>query len=299
MPREPKFSVSEITTFHQTFEEDVANYAEGGAEGIGIWEFKLPEGKDADSIARLRDAGLQATTCIPSTFSIYPIPLEGGAATPQGRTEEVCTSIRRFAQFEPQVVLCLTGNPGDGVDRDEARHAIVGGLRKAARVAAEYGLTLGVEPLHRHVYRAWSVISTIPETIDLLDEIGEPNAKLLYDVYHLWDTDNVLEDTVAYGDRIMPSVHVCDWHEPPRNDFDRSLPGDGSIDLPAMLGALEAGGVVGWFDLEIFSDDGSFSDVDLEDSLWKQDPLDVVRRGKAGFERAWAARSPPERSAAR
>ena len=290
MPRQPKFSVSEITTFHQSYEQDVANYAEAGAEGIGIWEFKLPEGKDADSLARLRDAGLQATTCIPSTFSIYPIPLEGGATTPQGRTEEICASIRRLAPFEPQVVLCLTGHPGDGADRDEAREAVISGLRTAARVAAEYGLTLGVEPLHRNVYAKWSIIGTIPETIDLLDEIDEPNAKLLYDVYHLWDTENVLEDTVAHGDRIVPSVHVCDWREPPRNDFDRALPGDGIIDLPAILGALEAGGVVGWFDLEIFSDDGSLSDRDLEDSLWKQDPLDVVRRGKAGFDKAWAAR---------
>ena len=71
------------------------------------------------------------------------------------------------------------------------------------------------------------------------------------------------------------------------------LPGDGIIDLPAIFGALEAGGAVGWFDLEIFSDDGSFTDMDFEDSLWKQDPVEVVRRGKAGFERAWAARKAP------
>jgi len=289
MPREPKFSVSEITTFHQTFEQDVAIYAAAGAEGMGIWEFKLPEGNDADAIARLRDAGLQATTCIPSTFTVFPVPLEGGATTPRERTEEICASIRRFAPFEPQVILCVTGYPG-GVGPAEGRQTLVRELRKAARVAAEYGLTLGLEPLHRRAYLGWSTIATIPETIDLLDEIGEPNAKLLYDVYHLWDTDNVLEDTVAHGDRIVPSVHVCDWRDSLRNDFDRVLPGDGLIDLPAMLGALEAGGVVGWFDLEIFSDDGSLSDVDLEDSLWKQDPADVVRRGKAGFDKAWAAR---------
>ena len=71
------------------------------------------------------------------------------------------------------------------------------------------------------------------------------------------------------------------------------LPGDGIIDLPAIFGALEAGGVVGWFDLEIFSDDGSFSEMDFEDSLWKQDPVDVVNRGKEGFEKAWAARKAP------
>ncbi|MCL4288921.1 MAG: sugar phosphate isomerase/epimerase [Thermoleophilia bacterium] len=289
---DPKFSISEITTFHQTFEQDLETYREAGIEGIGIWEFKLGEGRDADALARLRDSGLKATTIIPGTLSIWPVPFPG-PTDPEERTEGLCAAIRRFAPFEPEVILCLTGDPGDGVDAAEKRRVAVNGLRRAARVAADHGLTLGLEPLHREVYGTWSIIGDIPGTIDLLDEIGEPNVKLLFDVYHLWDTDDVLEHTVRHGDRIVPSVHVCDWRDPTRNDFDRVLPGDGIIDLPAIFGALDAAGVVGWFDLEIFSDDGSFSDLDFEDSLWKQDPLEVVRRGKAGFERAWAARKAP------
>ncbi len=42
----PRFSVSAITTFHQTLEEDLESYAAAGVEGIGIWEFKLPDGDD-------------------------------------------------------------------------------------------------------------------------------------------------------------------------------------------------------------------------------------------------------------
>ena len=98
---------------------------------------------------------------------------------------------------------------------------------------------------------------------------------------------------VRHGSRICPSVHICDWRKDTRNDFDRALPGDGIMDLPALFGALDAAMTVKWVDLEIFSDDGSFTDKDFEDSLWKQDPVDVVRRGKAGFERAWAARKAP------
>ncbi len=288
---EPKFSVSEITTFHQTFEQDLATYVEAGAEGVGVWEFKLPEGPDAESVAKLRDSGLKATTCIPGTLSIFPVPFPG-PTDPKERTEGLCAAIRRFAPFEPEVILCLTGHPGDA-DPAEARRVVVDGLRQAAKVAGEYGMALGIEPLHRKVYGHWSMIGTIPETIDLMDEIDEPNVKLLYDLYHLWDTDGVLEDTVRHGSRICTSVHICDWRDPTRNDFDRALPGDGIMDLPAIFGALEAGGVVGWVDLEIFSDDGSFTDMDFEDSLWKQDPVDVCRRGKAGFLEAWGARKAP------
>lgn len=288
---EPKFSVSQITTFHQTYDEDLACYRDAGIEGVGIWEFKLPEDDDANSLAKLKDSGLKATTVIPGTLSIWPVPFEG-PTDPKERTAELCAAIDRFAPFEPEVVLCLTGHPGDH-DAVEAHKILVDGLRRAAKVAGGYGLTLGLEPLHRDIYGHWSTIGDIPGTIELMEEVGEPNVKLLYDVYHLWDTDNVIEDTVRYGDRIVKSVHVCDYRKDTRNDFDRALPGDGVMDLPALFGALDAGGVVGWFDLEIFSDDGSFTDQDFEDSLWKEDPSEVVKRGKAGFDKAWAERKAP------
>lgn len=288
---EPRFSVSQITTFHQTFEQDLVTYREAGAEGIGVWEFKLGD-DDADTVARLKESGLRATTCIPGTLSIFPVPFPG-PTDPEERTQGLCDAIRRFAPFEPEVILCLTGHPGDGADPVESRRVVVEGLRRCAKVAAEHGLTLGLEPLHREVYASWSMIGTIPETIDLMDEIDEPNVKLLYDVYHLWDTDDVLEHTVRNASRISPSIHICDWREPTRNDFDRVLPGEGIIDLAGIFGALEAGNAIEWVDLEIFSDDGSFSDQDFDDSLWKQDPVEVCLRGKAGFEQAWAARKAP------
>ncbi len=63
MCNEPKFSVSEVTTYHLTFQEDLAVYREAGAGGVGIWEFKLPEGRDGESLDQLRASGLQATLC--------------------------------------------------------------------------------------------------------------------------------------------------------------------------------------------------------------------------------------------
>jgi sugar phosphate isomerase/epimerase len=287
----PKFSVSQITTLHSTYDEDLENYRAAGAEGIGICEFKLPEGDDASSLAKLHASGLAATTCIARYFSIWPTPLDG-PPDPQERIEALCGSIRRLAPFEPAVLLVVTGYPGD-IEAGEARRVVVDGIRTAAEVAAEYGLTIGVEPLHRTLYRHWSMIGDIPSTMDLIDEIGEPNVSLMLDLYHLWDTDDVVSHIVTYGHRIAPSVHICDWRAETRSDFDRGLPGEGIIDLSSLLGALEAAGWDGWVDLEIFSDDGTFTDIPLEDSLWQEDPIELVKRGKAGFERAWAARKSP------
>ena len=101
----PKFSVSEITTFHQTLRRGSRELRGAGAEGVGIWEFKLPEGDDdREALAKLKDSGLKATTMIPGTLSIYPVPFPG-PDDPAERTEELCATIRRFAPFEPEVVL--------------------------------------------------------------------------------------------------------------------------------------------------------------------------------------------------
>jgi sugar phosphate isomerase/epimerase len=56
----------------------------------------------------------------------------------------------------------------------------------------------------------------------------------------------------------------------------------GIIDLQAVLGALEAAGCDGLYELEVFSDDGTFGD-DFEDSLWKLPAAELARRGRTSF----------------
>ena len=129
----PKFSVSEFSTLNLTWEEDLAAFSAGGAGGIGIAEAKLPA-DDATALAQLRDSGLKATTCIPGTLSIYPVPFPG-PQDPEERTAELCATIERFARFEPDTILCLTGHPGD-TPAAEARQVVVEGLRLAAKTAA-------------------------------------------------------------------------------------------------------------------------------------------------------------------
>ena len=81
-------------------------------------------------------------------------------------------------------------------------------------------------------------------------------------------------------------MHVNDWREPTRSWCDRVLPGDGVADLPAMLRALHDAGWRGSYDLEVFSDDGAFGSA-YEDSLWREDPGDVARRGREAFRQLW------------
>jgi sugar phosphate isomerase/epimerase len=281
----PLFSVSECTTFPRTFAEDVEAYRAGGADGIGIWEFKLEAGRDADNLALLRGSGLRTSICVPEVPSIYPDGYFTQPADPSERTKALSAAIRRFAPFEPAAVLAVTGNPA-GRDTDEMRRVTVSGLREAARVAADLGQVIGVE-----FYRATSgaLVNTIRDTVDLVDEVDMDNVKLVVDFWHAWDIPTVVDDLRTYAERFV-GVQINDWRQPTRSWADRVLPGDGTIDLPALLGAVDAGGFRGWYDLEIFSDDGRFGNA-YPDSIAIQDPTDVTQRGIAGFMRAWEART--------
>lgn len=285
-PRAPSFSVCGFTTLAQSFENDLAVYRMAGIEGIGITEFKLPEGQDAEMAALLRESGLRATICIPAVNSVLPNLLPG-PEDPAERVDAIVSGIRRLAQFEPAAVLVLTGAPGDRVP-EEARAIAVDGLRTAARTAAEVGVPIGLEAIHSSIRDDWSLVSDIPAALDLIAEVGEPNLGIMFDTWHLWDTPNLLDHIRQHAGTFV-AVHVNDWRDPTRGWADRVLPGDGVIDLPAIFRALEEGGYDGWYDLEIFSDDGTFGS-DYPDSLYELAPIDLVRRGREGFIRAWIDR---------
>jgi len=279
----PRFAVSQFSTLNQGFDEDLEAFVAGGAEGIGIAEAKLPEGRDADSLRRLRESGLAATIALPELLSVLPCPPFGGPEDPDERVSALCASVRRLARFEPLVVLLLTG-PAGGREPEDARRIAVEGLREVARVAAGVGVPVALEPIHASARDDFTLPATIPEAISIVEEVGEPMG-LIVDTWHLWDTPDVLSWVRAEAGRFA-AVHVNDWRGETRGWDDRALPGDGVIDLPAILGALEEGGYDGWYELEVFSSEA------YPDSLLQLPAAELVRRGREGFMRAWQARRP-------
>ncbi len=87
-------------------------------------------------------------------------------------------------------------------------------------------------------------------------------------------------------------MHICDWRAETRNDFDRALPGEGIMDLPGLFGALEPPAPSSGSTWRS-SRTTAVHRPDFPDSLWKQDPADVIARSKAGFDAAWEARKAP------
>jgi sugar phosphate isomerase/epimerase len=256
------FSISAVSTYHATFDEDAAAYRAAGCDGIGLWEYKMPAGSDEHHRRLLDEHGLRATICVPDVASFMP---DGWFRLPvdtRERLDAIAAAIGRFAAFDPVTVLLMSGDPA-GRPEAEARRLVIDGLRTAADVAADVGLTIGFEPLRQ---ASGSLVWTLPDALDVIDEVGRDNVGIVVDTWHLWGSDAFLDHLRSDAGRIL-GVQVCDVRAETRSWCDRVLPGDGIIDWPAVLTALDDGGYVGWFDLEIFSDDGTFSDA-YPDSLW-------------------------------
>jgi sugar phosphate isomerase/epimerase len=285
VPDQPLFSISQVSSLVASFADDVRAYAAAGVDGIGIWELKLGDG----SLEEFRASGLGSATAVPAVPSVHPLPLLPGPETVRERIDSLLRSLEILAPYEPAAILCFTG-PGE-------RASAVRGVREVAREAQQLGLRLVVEPFQLEGIESWSSLNTLGDAAEFVEKVGSDAVGIQFDVWHLWNTPDLLEEIPRYA-HLIAGVHVADWREPTRGWADRVLPGDGAADLPAILGALDDAGWDGFYDLEIFSDNGAFGSA-YPDSLWDLDVAELARRGRERFMETWSKRRVPAEAAGR
>ena len=281
----PPFSISQISTLSASFADDVRAYAEAGVDAIGIWELKLADG----SFEEFRVSGLGSATAVPLVPSVHPLPLLPGPDTVRERIDTLLRSLEVLAPYGPAAILCFTG-PGD-------RETAVRGVREVAREAERLGLRLALEPFQLEGIESWSILNTLGDAAAFVDEVGRDAVGIQFDVWHLWNTPDLLDEIPRYA-HLLAGVHVNDWRQPTRGWADRVLPGNGAADLPAILGVLEDVGWAGFYDLEIFSDNGAFGSA-YPDSLWDLDAAELARRGRDAFGTTWSNRRVPAEAGGR
>jgi sugar phosphate isomerase/epimerase len=172
--------------------------------------------------------------------------------------------MRRFAAYEPESVLCLTG-PGDGPSQ---WHVVIEGLREIAAAAQEAGVRLGIEPCHPAQRETVSFVNTISDACQLLEVANLPEVGIMADTYNLWhETPDAL---AAIADRVT-GLHVADVPlEAERTD--RALPGEAGRRSASFLRALVEAGWEGFVDVEIFS---------TPERFWKLPVADAAHRAFA------------------
>jgi sugar phosphate isomerase/epimerase len=265
-----RLSLSQISTLNASFAEDVPAYAAAGFDAIGLWEFKLP-GDDADNRARLREAGLAVSSCVPEVPSVLPLRVPGMEGSPdvEERIETLCRSVARLAAYEPECVLFLTGPYGDR-DPAEGRRLAIQGARAVAEAGRAAGVPVALEPSHLSESEASSFLSSLAEAEQLLADAGLSELGLMADNHHLWDTPTLEDDVRRLGPRIR-GLHVSDRLAPDRGD--RVPPTEGVTNPERLVRLVRAQGFDGSLDVEIFSTPDGFGALPVDEA---------ARRANAG-----------------
>jgi sugar phosphate isomerase/epimerase len=165
--------------------------------------------------------------------------------------------------FGARTLVMITGGFDDLVngglveaDIDRARGQLVDRLGAAANLAGQYRAQLAFEPLHPMVCGFRSVVSSLGEALDILDQLGEDHdIGLAIDAYALWWEHDLQAKLMRAGSRIL-NYHVSDWLADTRDlRLDRGMPGDGHIALLNWRRMIETAGYLGPVEVEIFSRD--------------------------------------------
>jgi len=183
--------------------------------------FNLPPGDWA--------AGERGTAALPGREAEFAASVESALAYAQASG---CRQLHAMAGLVPAAA--------SADDRAAMHHTYVANLRRAARVLAPHGITLLIEPINTRDMPGY-FLNHQQTAHDLVTEVGEPNLKVLMDLYHC----QIMEGDVATrlrrhidGVGHLQIAGVPDRHEPDSGELNYPF-------LFDLLDTLGYGGHVG------------------------------------------------------
>ncbi len=125
-------------------------------------------------------------------------------------------SIKVAKKLECKKLISQVGND-TGKSREEQHRALVEGLKECVQMLEENDITLVVEPLNTRVDHEGYYLWSSDEAFQIIDEVGSPNVKVLYDIYH----QQIMEGDLLR--RIIPNIskigHFHAAGNPGRNEL--------------------------------------------------------------------------------
>jgi hydroxypyruvate isomerase len=227
------------------------------------WLFAAEATDFADRIRAAKTAGLDAVEfwrysnkdlgAVEDALRETGLPLAGILCEPKaspadGRDharflDAVSASLAVAQRLGAPVMIAQAGDELAGVSRAEQHAAIVRVLKEAAKLVEGTGVVIALEPLNDRVDHPGYYLTSTEEGLDIIDEVGRPEVRLLYDIYHSAvmgeEIERVLDGRL---DRVV-HVHLAD--APGRGE-----PGSGALDWADRLEWLERQGYQGYIGLE-------------------------------------------------
>jgi sugar phosphate isomerase/epimerase len=243
-----RLSLNQATTKHWSLREAVDGCVRAGIPAIGVWRDRLAEMGVAAAARLLRDAGLHCSSLCRGGW--FPAATRAERAA---RIDDNRRAIEEAATLNADVLVLVCG-PAPDRDIRAARMMVEEGIAAILPDAMQYGVTLGIEPLHPMFAADRSVITSLHEAIVLAERFDSPSVKVVIDAYHVWWDAGVYQLIQQCGARIA-GYHVSDWITPLPDVLNgRGMMGDGVIELRSLREAVDAAGYRGFIEVEIFNE---------------------------------------------
>jgi hydroxypyruvate isomerase len=201
-----------------------------GYNGYEMFDWRDP--KVMDTFVSLKDRYPLSCECLVANKGVSAPGC--GLVNPRERDEflkQTQLAIEAARIIGAKQLVTLTGNEMGGVPRSEQMANAVATLRAAAPILEKNGLTAIVEVLNTYVDHAGYFLYYVRDGAELIDRVGSPNVKLLFDIYHVQIMEgNLIENIRTNIDRIG-HFHVGDVPG-------RHQPGTGEINYCNVFKAI-------------------------------------------------------------
>jgi len=211
--------------------------------GLGAVEFWGWENKDLGLIKEKKDQyGLEiAAMCVGATNPDYAGTfgskklLYRDPEAIQAFVLAVKESIEAANKIDCKTLIITVGQERSDATRYEQHANIVLCLKAAAPVLEDAGFTIVVEPLNTLANHRGYFLPSSYEAFEICDEVGSPNVKVLYDIYHQQITEGNIIPTIQKNIHHIGHFHLADV--PGRHE-----PGTGELNYHNIFKAIEATG---------------------------------------------------------
>ncbi|MFI9816790.1 TIM barrel protein [Saccharothrix variisporea] len=207
-----------------------------GVPAVEIWGWR---GRDVGGL----ELALRETGVVLQTMCVDPMGTLVDPATHEVFVDAVGESAALADRLGCPYLVITAGDERGGVSREEQRRAVVDALRRAAGVLDGYRAVLLLENLNSRVDHVGTFLDSTAECLDIVDEVGSPKVKVLYDHYHSLVMGERPE--VVLAGRVDRVGHVQTADVPGRHE-----PGTGKVDWAHELRVLRDLGYAGRIGLE-------------------------------------------------
>ena len=139
--------------------------------------------------------------------------------------------IKASADFGAKHVICFSGNR-NGMDEEAGIKNCAEGLKKVLPIAEKHGITIVMELLNSKVNHKDYMCDHSAWGIELCKQIGSPNFKLLYDIYHMQIMEGDVIATIKSSHEFFAHYHT--GGVPGRHEIDDTQ----ELHYPAIMRAI-------------------------------------------------------------